>query len=313
MDRNGFTAYMESKELAANYITRCIVQVELFFKRVKKNELQVNKADILKFLEHLKNNNNLQNTTRYHYLIALNHYFNFLYEMGQIIKNPCLLLKIRGIKRKTLYKIYTPEELEQLFDNYYQYFVRNFDDSHIPINHRKQATLSRERFAVILSIIIYQRANTGEIEKIETGDIDLIKATVRIRGGQHSNERTLPLKAAQTGLLIHYLQNTRPLLLEYRTKENNKLFFTLHDCKNPANSDNISNMTATIAKQLKIIDRQFLNFRQLRTSMLSFWIKTHGLRKAQYMAGHRYISTTESYLPNNIDGLINDINKLHPF
>jgi hypothetical protein len=31
------------------------------------------------------------------------------------------------------------------------------------------------------------------------------------------------------------------------------------------------------------------------------------------MAGHRYISSTENYLPNNIDDLIDDIKKLHPF
>jgi hypothetical protein len=68
-----------------------------------------------------------------------------------------------------------------------------------------------------------------------------------------------------------------------------------------------------LSRQVKSIDKQFFNFLQVRASIITFWIKTQGLRKAQYLAEHRNISTTEAYLPNNLDGLIDDINKLHPF
>ena len=313
MNREGYIKYLENKGRSAEYIICCTRAVELFFKQVKKEDIQVTKPDILKFLEYLKNNRGLQNTSRYHYLISLNHYFAFLYQEKIIAKNPCLLLKIRGIKRKTLYKIYTPEELEQLFDNYYQYYVRNYDDTHTAVNYKKQARLGRERNAMILSVLVHQGVTTGEIKRIEIDDIDLLKATIKIRGQRHSNERTLPLKASQIGLLMHYLRNIRPQLLEYYTTESNKLFFPLYGSNTYTDNENIDNVVAVITHQIKTIDKQFLNFKQLRASVITFWLKTNGLRKTQYMIGHRYTSSTENYLPNDLDDLTDDINKLHPF
>jgi site-specific recombinase XerD len=262
----------------------------------------------------------VQNKYRSDYLNALNHYFTVLYDAGKIAENPCLLLKIRGIKRKILYKIYTSEELDQVFDAYYQYFVRNFDDSrHRTQLQRKYSALSRERNAVVLSVLLYQGATTWETEKIEMEDLDLIKATLKIKGGQHSNSRILLLKAVQIGLFINYLQNIRPQLIEYHKKESNLLFLASFDVgkgeNKKNNKDTLKLSTGNffyLSKQVKTIDRQFLNFKQVRASVITNWLKTEGLRKAQYLAGHRYVSSTENYQPNNLDNLIDDINKLHP-
>jgi site-specific recombinase XerD len=126
MNKKEFTNYLEGKNHALKTISKEIKYVEIFFAKVKKDDLQVTKPDILKFLEYLKNKKGLQNTSRRHYLNALNHYFTFLQKTEQTGANPCNFLKIRGQKRKTLYKIYTSEELDTLFDNYYHFFVRNF-------------------------------------------------------------------------------------------------------------------------------------------------------------------------------------------
>jgi site-specific recombinase XerD len=315
MDRQGFTGYLEGKNFAAKTITNHIKYVGQFFARIRKEDIQVTKPDILKFLEYLKNKREIGNAYRRHYLDALNHYFTFLYHAGQTAKNPCMLLKIRGTKRKTLYKTYTGEELDMLFDNYYQCFVRGYDNSHIPKNMRQKTALSNQRNALLLSILIYQGATTREIERICTGDIDLIKATIKIQAGRHSNERVLPLKATQIGLLMHYLQTVRPQLLEYQVSQcnNEKLFLSLLNGSRKKTGGSLDNIFVNLSKQLKSIDSRFQNFKQVRASVISLWIKTLGLRKAQYMAGHRYISSTESYQSNNLDGLIDDINKLHPF
>ena len=113
---------------------------------------------------------------------------------------------------------------------------------------------------------------------------------------------------------MHYLQNIRPHLLEYQTKESDKLFLSLPAVnKKTLNSDISKNVFVRLAKQVRSIDKQFINFKQVRVSLIVFWIKTQGLRKAQYLAWHRHINTTEKLLPNNLDNLTNDINKLHPF
>ena len=316
MNKTGFIAYMESIDLAPKTIEKHVKYAEKFFARVKKEDIQVTKPDILKFLEYLKNSRKLENKYRSDFLVSLNHYFTFLYDEGTIAENPCWFLKIQGTNKKKLHKIYTPEELDQLFDNYYLLFVRNYDDSgkHWREHSKIQAKLAKERNALILSIFINQGATTDEIRKIELDDIDFIKAKIKIRGGKKLNDRFIPLKATQIGLLMNYLQNIRPQLLEYQTTESKKLILSLPATIKTTRDDNLFRWAFNaLIKQLKSIDKQFINFLQVRTSVITNWIKTEGLRKAQYMAGHRYISTTEKYLPNNLDELIDDINKLHPF
>jgi len=113
---------------------------------------------------------------------------------------------------------------------------------------------------------------------------------------------------------MHYLQNIRPHLLEYYTTEPRNLFLPIaKNSKKTANEKTLNNVFHALTNQLKTIDKQFTNIKQVRASVITNWLKTEGLRKTQYLAGHRYISSTEGYLPNNLDNLIDDINKLHPF
>ena len=314
MDKRGFTTYLEGKELAKRTQNEYIKISMRFFEWSEKEDIQVTKPDILKYLEHLKAKG-LQNVSRHNNLLALNHYFTFLYQNGQAAANPCLLLKIRGRYKKKLHRIYTPEELDRLFDAYYQLFVRNYDDSHHRYEGQIQyAATGRERNALIVSILIYQGIRTKEIDKIELHDIDMIKATIKIRCGIRLNERILPLKATQMGLIINYLQNTRPKLAQYRTEESDKLFLSLPSVgRKETRRETLFSIFSTLTPQIKSIDKQFFNFQQVRASVITSWIKTQGLRKAQHMAGHRNIITTEKYMPNDLENLADDINKLHPF
>ena len=109
MDKRGFITYLESKGLATVTQKEYISNTKRFFGRVKKEDIQITKPDILKYLEYLKDKG-LQNITRNNHLIALNHYFTFLYQNAHLTIKPCLLLKIRGKNKKKLHKIYTPEE-----------------------------------------------------------------------------------------------------------------------------------------------------------------------------------------------------------
>jgi len=316
MKKTEFIKYLESRDLAQATIKKHLKYTEQFFKYVKKEDIQITKPDVLKFLEYLKNGRNLENAHRNEFLTSLNHYFTFLYKENAITENPCWFLKIQGTRKKKLHKIYTPEELEQLFDNYYVLFVKNYDYSGKQWREHSKALskLTKERNVLILSILIHQGATTNEIKKIEVKDIDFIKATIKIRGGTILNNRILPLKASQIGLIMHYIQNIRPQFSKYQATESEKLILSLPAPGTEKTDGGTFHYTfVSLVNHLKIIDKQFLNLVQVRTSVITNWLKTEGLRKAQYMAGHRYICTTENYLPNNLDGLIDDINKLHPF
>lgn len=51
---------------------------------------------------------------------------------------------------------------------------------------------------------------------------------------------------------------------------------------------------------------------EVRGSVITRWLKAYNLRKVQYMAGHRYISSTEAYQINDLDDLTEAIDKYFP-
>ena len=55
-----------------------------------------------------------------------------------------------------------------------------------------------------------------------------------------------------------------------------------------------------------------MNAKQFRVSVMMKWLKQSNLRQVQYLAGHRYISSTEAYQQNEMEGLREEVNKFHP-
>ena len=64
--------------------------------------------------------------------------------------------------------------------------------------------------------------------------------------------------------------------------------------------------------KLNKLNSKLTSIQQLRTSVITQWLKLYNLRQVQYMAGHRYVSSTESYLINDVEDLQDDITKYHP-
>jgi integrase/recombinase XerD len=55
------------------------------------------------------------------------------------------------------------------------------------------------------------------------------------------------------------------------------------------------------------------NAKQIRASVITKWLKMYNLREVQVLAGHKFISATESYQQNDMEGLSEEINQFHPF
>jgi len=309
-----FTDYLQSKNLANATQSIYLRYVNGFLDWHKKEITNCTKKDILNYLAHLKNKKQHENITRRNTLLAINNYFTFLLKTEAVTKNPTTFLKIRGANKKKLYNIFTHEELTQLADDYNHNFVRNYNDNHIPKNQRKQSFLSKERNYLMLSLLLNQGLTTRELQKINVEDLDLIKATVKITGAKKSNERNIPLNASQIGSLMHYTQNIRPQFFEFYNIESNQLFLALPEAgRTQTQSTDLMGVIKNLTKQVKTLESSFLNFKQIRASVITHWIKTTGLRKAQYFAGHKYISSTENYLPNDLQSLTQDITKFNPF
>lgn len=64
--------------------------------------------------------------------------------------------------------------------------------------------------------------------------------------------------------------------------------------------------------QLKKLNPKVINAKQIRSSVITEWLRKNNLRQVQYMAGHKYVSSTERYQLNNLDDLQNELRTHHP-
>ena len=50
------------------------------------------------------------------------------------------------------------------------------------------------------------------------------------------------------------------------------------------------NIWKRLSKEIRNINKKVINFKQVRTSVTTNWLKQYNLRQVQYIEGHRYIS-----------------------
>ena len=119
----------------------------------------------------------------------------------------------------------------------------------------------------------------------------------------------MKLESHQLYDILDYINDTRKQILHHRniTAPNQELFINLFK------GDNKKNMLAILINQLKKMNDKVKSIDQLRASVIVHWLQQYNLRKVQIMAGHRYVSSTESYKANNMEELKEDIKNYHPF
>jgi integrase/recombinase XerD len=77
-------------------------------------------------------------------------------------------------------------------------------------------------------------------------------------------------------------------------------------------SDDIKNSFLHLVYNLRRTNPKLINAQQIRQRVITLWLKTKDLRTTQYMAGHRYVSSTERYQVNNLDELYKQLELYHP-
>jgi integrase/recombinase XerD len=251
--------------------------------------------DVVAYVNYCKKQGNKQRTLQV-IVNGIKHYYNFLLSRDEVTENPCTNVDIKGVKRKTLYETFTPEELETI----YRTFAASPQPGGIGSN------LTHKRNKVILSLIVYQGLRTEELARLKTVDVKIREGKISIAGARRSNEREMTLEAHQLYDLMDYINETRKLLLTLTGKTTDALFVSL------GNGERFHNMLAKLVKQLLKQNPKIKDIKQLRASVITNWLKVHGLRKVQHLAGHRYVSSTEAYQVGNMEGLIEDVNNYHP-
>ncbi|MGZ8890135.1 MAG: tyrosine-type recombinase/integrase [Nitrososphaeraceae archaeon] len=263
---------------------------------------QVSYNDVLAYINFKKKKGNKQRTLQ---LITngLNHFYNFLQSEHQVNENPVSNVQIKGIKRKVLHEILTPEELETLYKSF-PTEIKRVENKKIPPQGNNE--LARKRNKIILGLIIYQGLRTEELAKLELQDLQLREGKITIHKAKRTEGRTLKLEAHQIYDLMDYVHVIRKQILEATKKQSNKVFISV------GTSLNFSNVMQKLMVSVRVINSKIKDHQQIRTSVICNWLKVHNLRKTQYMAGHRYVSSTEAYQINNLEDLQEDVKKYHP-
>lgn len=303
---NEFKVFLQQKGLSVHTQKFYCYQVERFLQWYKGDALNAQTKDVLKYLDYLQNKRSLQNITRANHLISIDHYFQFI---G--LPNVTAFIEIKGTKKRKLDYIYSPDELTELYDNYHTVYIQNFDP-----NNWKTSIESRWRNYVMLGLLVFQGVQTNELDALTVSDIDFNKATIHIKP-KHSrgNARKLALEATQIGAFMYYLQAIRPQFLINHTDPTDKLFLPVSRYMRPEDrhKQSMMNTLRNLNKDLKILHKDYRKMTQLRASVITHWIKTLGLRKAQVLAGHKSIVSTEEYIHNDLESLTDDISKFNPF
>ena len=112
--------------------------------------------------------------------------------------------------------------------------------------------------------------------------------------------------------LMEYQYTTRDELLSYQEDRGTSRLFLSVPATGQQTAVESLQIWKGLTKEIKAQHPKFINFKQVRTSVITHWLKQYNLRQVQYMAGHRYVSSTERYKINDLDDLKEDISKYYP-
>ncbi|MEI9811049.1 MAG: site-specific integrase [Bacteroidota bacterium] len=301
-----FNEYLIIKGYSTASIKTIIRSTEYFFKWCEADNISdiaaVSHNDVVAYVKTCNAKGTGRKTVA-HYIMHLKKYFDFLQEEGEVNDNPCSNIKIKGIKRKVLYEILSIQELENLYNSYSTEIKPNEEIKYMP--PQEFNILSRKRNKIITGLLVYQGLRSEEVKRLEVTNLKLREGKIFIAGSRRTNERTLKLEPQQIFDLLDYINDTRKHFLQLTGQPTQQLFIS--------KGSNYSNVMSYLNKQLHQLNSKVKDLKQIRTSVITHWLKLYNLRKVQVMAGHRYVSSTESYQANNLEDLKEDIRNYHPF
>jgi integrase/recombinase XerD len=272
--------------------------------RLQPQETRYN--DLLNFIDYckLESNSKKQINSK---LRSIRNFYEYLKKQsrklsGPDIINPATNLHLRGSRHKIITGVIGFKELENLYQSFETCDNRS------------------KRNKIILGLLIYQAITTEELHQLEPSFVKLKEGKIWIPGNRRRNGRILELKPFQVMELHQYIAETRPAILNEitetrparkpdkinKTNLENQLFISING------SEHIKNSLLHLFRDVQKITPSIVNAKQIRQSVITYWLKTHNLRQVQYMAGHKYISSTERYQMNSLYTLQSRLDRFHP-
>lgn len=301
---NSYQTYLQQEHYAKNYIRQNSNYAGIFLEWVEEASLavmQVSHADVLEFADQLKQNGySIRLINRM--MLAIRYYFTWLAQAGQAAHNPAAGIILKGTIRHVPHDLLTKPELDALYESYAITDERS---------HRNK---------VMIGLMVYQALTRDELQTLRAEHLKLREGKIHVPQTGRLNSRLLSLEPHQILDLQEYLLVIRPKILAERMAERpgrkpdrykaaediHRLFISMNSL------DDIKNSLLHLNYALRKLNPKYKHGMQVRQSVITEWLKEKNLRTVQYMAGHRYISSTERYKTNNLEDLKDALKKFHP-
>lgn len=285
-----FERHLHQYGYRINTIRGIINSTRLYLKWCAENKINSEEAtysDILNYLNQVQEKTPNKRTVSSK-IQAVRIYYNYLIRKSVRDTNPLTDLRIKNTIRQLPHNILPFDELQNLY------------------THIDSEGIAGKRNRIIIGLAIYQALTTGEITALEVADIKVYEGKIYVPQTGRSNSRVLKLEAHQVIEIQNYIRQTRPLLLAMHNKKTEKLFVSL------GKGNQMSNTYYAIMQKVRKINPNIKTTKQIRASVISYWLKHFPIREVQYMTGHRYVSSTERYSTKKIDSLQEQLEKMMP-
>ena len=280
-----FESYLKAEKLKDTTIVQHVRQVRYFLCWLADSYLlmaEVGQPEILRYVDCLWGEGRTAGQIN-RALLSLRYWFGYLNKNGTVQGNPASGLRVKGAVRSIPTGLLERNELDNLYESY----VVKDDRTH--------------RNKTILGLLVYQALTLEELETLRPENLKLREGKITIPETAKNAGRTLDLKPFQILDLQEYLLVIRP-----RVQKSERLFTGRN------NLEDLKNTLLHLCHALRRINPKVKHATQIRQSVITEWLKEKGLRQVQYMAGHRYVSSTERYLTTNLEDLREALNKYHP-
>lgn len=224
-------------------------------------------------------------------LCSLKVYYDYLCDSGQREDNPAgsILLKDTRSRDIQLQDLLTMDELEAL------------------LNRPERYNNLASRNYVLMSLLIYQALYPLEMEVLLVSDINLDSGRIQVRATAKTNSRELTLKPNQILLFYEYIRDVRPRLLKDGISDQ----LLIGHRGQPMTAEDITKHVKRSFTDL--YPGRTVNAQTIRQSVIAHLLKQgHPLIVVQVFAGHKYPSSTERYLQNEIETLKAAVDRYHP-
>lgn len=265
---NDYMNYIKiERQLSKNTYDGYYRDLKDFFAFTKKEYKNINKNDIINYIEYLSKKNNPKTVNRH--IVSIKNYYKFMEKKNKITINPCE--DITGLKMtKSVPRVLSENDIEKLLNI----------DLNNAYDYRNKA---------MLELMYSSGLRVSELLNLEVNNIDLDNYLVRCFG-KGSKERIVPLSDIAVKALYDYIYVYRNTLT--KNKSTNILFLN-------SRGDKLSRQG--FFKILKIIALEKGINKELSPHTIRHSFATHlinhgaDLRSVQTMLGHENIKTTQIY------------------